>query len=157
MMKLFISVWTNCNLLTACFDILRIWLVQNPDIPQAGRVEAHGGDAGQTRAELFANRTVRLGDNPFLYPPKYRRHVAWTFPQKHKQAKSYVNRWRKKTRGWQPVHHRFITGLSPGREALFLPGCWPVDRRLFVSVNPFDARNVREKRRRNEMSGRPAV
>ena len=41
------------------------------------------------------------------------------------------------TRGLSPGYHRFITGLSAGREALFLTGCRPVDRRLFVSVNPF--------------------
>ena len=40
---------------------------------------------------------------------------------------------------------RFVSGLSPGREALFVPGCRPVDRRLFVFVNPFHARHVREK------------
>ena len=51
-------------------------LVQNPDIPQAGRVGAHGGAAGRSRAGLYANRTVRLGDNPFSNPPKHGRHVA---------------------------------------------------------------------------------
>ena len=50
--------------------------VQNPDIPRAGRVEAHGGVAGRGRAGLDANRTVRLGDNPSSYPPKHRRNVA---------------------------------------------------------------------------------
>ena len=48
------------------------------------------------------------------------------------------------TRGLSPVYHRFITGLSAGQEALFVPGCRPVERRLFVSVNPFHARHVRE-------------
>ena len=42
-------------------------------------------------------------------------------------------------------NHRFIRGLSAGREALFLPGCRPVERRLFVSVNRFHARHVRER------------
>ena len=39
---------------------------------------------------------------------------------------------------------RLITGLSAGREALFVPGCRPVEQRLFVFVNPFHARHVRE-------------
>ena len=43
--------------------------VQNPDIPQAGRVGAHGGVVGQGRAGLFANRTVRLGHNPPPHSP----------------------------------------------------------------------------------------
>ena len=34
--------------------------VQNPDIPRAGRVGAHGGVAGRGRAGLDANRTVAL-------------------------------------------------------------------------------------------------
>ena len=38
--------------------------VRNPDIPRAGFVGAHGGVAGRDRAGLFANRIVRLGNNP---------------------------------------------------------------------------------------------
>ena len=34
------------------------FLVQNPDIPQAGRIGAHGRVAGRGRAGLYANRTV---------------------------------------------------------------------------------------------------
>ena len=42
------------------------------------------------------------------------------------------------------VDKRFVSGLSPGRDALFVPRCTLVDRRLFVFVNPFHARHVRE-------------
>ena len=45
--------------------------IQNSDIPRAGRIEAHGGVAGQGRAELFANRTVRLENNPSSHFPKH--------------------------------------------------------------------------------------
>ena len=38
---------------------------QNSHIPRAGHVGAHGGVAKQSRAGLFANRTVRLENNPF--------------------------------------------------------------------------------------------
>ena len=31
-----------------------------------------------------------------------------------------------------PVDPQFICGLSPGQRALFVAGCWPVYRRLFV-------------------------
>ena len=48
------------------------------------------------------------------------------------------------TRGFSPVYHWFINGLSAGREALFVFGCRPVYRCLFVSVNFFHARHVRE-------------
>ena len=43
------------------------------------------------------------------------------------------------------VDMRFITGLSSRREALFVPGRRPVERRLFVFVNPFHAGHVQEK------------
>ena len=46
------------------------------------------------------------------------------------------------------------TGLSPRREALFVPGCWPVYRRLFVSVNSFHARHVRECKPTEEQNQR---
>ena len=36
------------------------------------------------------------------------------------------------------------TGLSPGRQARFVPGCPLVDRRLFVSANPSHSKDVRE-------------
>ena len=54
-----------------------------------------------------------------------------------------------------PVDDRFIRCLSPRREALFLSGCWPVDRRLFVSVNLFHARHVREEARTSEIPCKP--
>ena len=44
----------------------------------------------------------------------------------------------------QPVHPRFILGLSPGPQAIFVPGCKPVYRRLSVYVNPFHARHIRK-------------
>ena len=39
---------------------------------------------------------------------------------------------------------RLTRDLSVGRKALFVPGCWPVNRRVFVSVTPFHARHIRE-------------
>ena len=50
--------------------------IQNPYISQAGRVGAHGGAAGRSRAELGANRTVGLGNTSPLYPPRDRINVA---------------------------------------------------------------------------------
>ena len=72
--------------------------IQNLDIPLGRRDGAHGGLAGRGRAGLDANITVRPGNKPPPHPPKHRRHVS-SSPQKHEQAKSYVNRWRNKTRG----------------------------------------------------------
>ena len=86
---------------------------------------------------MGANRIIRPGDKRPPFPPRHRRNVASTSLQKHEQAKSYVNRRRNKIK-------RLTTGLSPGREARFVPGCRPVERRLFVSVNPSHARHVWE-------------
>ena len=68
---------------------LKTCRVQNPDIPRMGRIGAHGGVAKRGGAELFANRTVRLGNNPSSHFPKHEKHIAGTSPQTHDQAKFY--------------------------------------------------------------------
>ena len=116
---------------------------QNPNIPRAVWVRAaHGGAAGRGGAGQHGSGGPEA--NGPSSPPGYRGQLSWTSLCKHEQRKSYVHGWRNKTRGWQPVHARFIRGLSAGPRALFVPGCWPVYRRLFVSVNPSHARHVRE-------------
>ena len=50
--------------------------VQNPGIPWAGRVGAHGGVAGRGRAAQDAKIIVRLGDERPSHPPRGRRYVA---------------------------------------------------------------------------------
>ena len=102
---------------------------QNPDIPRAGRVGEPGGAARRGRARLGANRSIRPGNKGPSYFPKHRRHVASTSLEKHEQAKSYVNRRRKQT-----------SGLSAGREALFVLGCRPVEQRLFRLCKPFSCK-----------------
>ena len=44
------------------------------------------------------------------------------------------------------VDDRFISGLSPRQKARFVPGCRTMEKRVFVFVNPFHARHVREAR-----------
>ena len=51
--------------------------------------------------------------------PSHARHVREFKPMEEQNPRL--------TTGSSPVHHRFITGLSPGREALFVPGCRPVE------------------------------
>ena len=41
-------------------------------------------------------------------------------------------------------NERLICALIAGRRALFVPGCWPVERRFFACVNPFHAGHVQE-------------
>ena len=50
--------------------------IQNPDIPRAGRVEAHGRTAGRGRSGLDVDRTIRPGDKRPSYPTRHRKHVA---------------------------------------------------------------------------------
>ena len=45
------------------------------------------------------------------------------------------------TTGLSPIYHRFITGTTNA----LCPGFRPVERRLFVSINPFHARYDREE------------
>ena len=43
------------------------------------------------------------------------------------------------------IETQSLTCLSPRREGLFLPGCWPIKKLSFVFENPFHARHVWEK------------
>ena len=91
------------------FDISRI---QNTDIPWAGRVVAHGGAMKQGPAGLHANRFVRSGTrDPFNFRGM----------EKHVLLKSLL--CTPDVGIESAVDDRFICGLSPGRQALFCPGC----------------------------------
>ena len=84
--------------------------VQNPDIPRAGRVGAHDGVAGRSRAGLFANRTVRLGNNPSPHPPKAsktrRLNVSPEAQTSESQCKPMGEQNPRLNRGSSPVYHR---------------------------------------------------
>ena len=78
--------------------------------------------------------------NP-LHPSKHREHVAWTSPQKHEQAKSYVNPLQNKTRGCPAADLQFRTGLSAVYTQFInrtgdahFPCFWPVGGWFFISV-----------------------
>ena len=72
----------------------------------SGRGARRGARAGPSRIECQPNRTVRPGNTSPLYSPKHRRNVASTSPQKHEQAKSYVNRRRNEIGGLSAVYQR---------------------------------------------------
>ena len=111
--------------------------IQNPDIPRAGRVgAAHGGAAGRGGAGQDRTPTDRFDQKtsvPRTFQVQHRRQLSWTSFQKHKQAKYFLNQWRNKVSIW-PAE----------RNPLFVPGFWPMGRRLFVLVNPRYARQVRD-------------
>ena len=76
--------------------------IQNPDIPPAGR---YGADpAGRRRRAGTGSTGRRRRDcsprrQQTLLPPDDGRMTSWVCLWKHEQGKSYVNRWRNKTRG----------------------------------------------------------
>ena len=99
----------------------------------AGRVGAPGGAAGRGQARLRANRTIRPGNKRSTVPSKASKKYRFNgYPEARTSGTKLA------------FDHRFISGLSPGREARFVSGCRPVERRLFVFVNPIHARHVRE-------------
>ena len=71
-----------------------------------------GGRAGPGRTRRGADGSVRPGNERLSCPPGHGRQLSWTSLRKHEQANSYINLRRNKTRGWQPVHPRFITGTA---------------------------------------------
>ena len=82
--------------------------VQNPNIPPAGRVWAHGGAAGRGRAGRDADRTVRPGNKRPSYPPRHRRRLL-NVPPKARTNKILC----KPSAGTKSaVEKRFIRGLS---------------------------------------------
>ena len=97
---------------------------QNPDKSRAGQDWTPAGRSVQETADPFAPRasqTTVLNDSS----------SEWT---KEILCKPTEER-----------NDRLTRGLPAGRRRLFVPGRWPVDRRLFVSVNPYHARYVREQ------------
>ena len=85
------------------------------------------GGAGRDHAGRDADKSVRPRHNRLSYPPRHRTHLSWTILQEHERAKCYVNRWINKT-----------------SVTLFVPGCWPVNQRTFLFVNPCHAKHVRK-------------
>ena len=106
----------------------------------SGRGARRGGGAGPGRAGRRQNSTPRRQAS--LVPPKASKKRCLNFSP---EARTSETPCKPNAGTKSAVDDRFIRGLSPGREALFVPGCRPVYRRLFVFVNPFHARHVREK------------
>ena len=131
------------------FELQETCRMQNPDIPRAGRGGAPGGAAGRSRARLGANRNVR--------PDKQKVHRTFQCIEEtslQRLPRSTNERNPMLTGGGTKpavdprfltssllVYHRFVTGA----EVLVVPGCRPVERRLYVSVNPFHVRHVGER------------
>ena len=99
----------------------------------SGRTAGRRGGAGQD-----ADRTVRPGDKRPAYPPRHRKTNVLNVSPEARTSEILC-------KPMEEHNDRLTSGLSAGREALFIPGCSPVDRCLFVSVNPFHARHIREQ------------
>ena len=120
---------------------------KNWDIPRAirdgegtaGRGEVGWGRAGRGGAGRWRAFSPRR--QPSHLPSGESKTTVLDDLSEARTRKSYVNRWRTTP----AVDNRFIRGLSAvcsaGRQPLFVPGCWPVDR---CYLHPSHARHVRE-------------
>ena len=135
---MFLAVWRYSETI---FFVNKITCrIQKSDIPRAAWVGAPGGAAGRVRARLGANRIIRPGNESQLFPLSHRKMSLQRLSKStNKRNAMYTDGGTKST-----GDDRFIGGLSPGREARFVPGCRNVERRLFLSVNRVHARHVRE-------------
>ena len=70
------------------------------------------GGAGRSWAEQGADISVGPEGNRPFSPPGYRKQLFGMSLRKHEQRKSYVNRWRNKTRGSPAVDQRLTTAIS---------------------------------------------
>ena len=89
---------------------------------RAGR----GGSGARRRG------AVRPGDDLSFRIPEQRRQPSCVTLQKREQNNIHVNLIDKHD-------SRLIIGLLAGPRALFVPGCWLMDRRLLVSVSSCEA------------------
>ena len=120
--------------------------------------------AGRGRTALFANRTVRLRNNPSSHSLKHRRHVA-----EARTSEILLKPMEEQNPRLKRGSFAGYSGLSAGREALFLPGCRPVERRFFVFVSenggggldtraePYPARHGMSERQRESPQSRRGV
>ena len=78
----------NCDIFSIMewFNKQSTCRIQNPDIPQAGRVGAPGGAPGRGWARFGAKRTIRPGNKSPWYAPRHRRNVASACFHKHEQT-----------------------------------------------------------------------
>ena len=113
--------------------------IQNPDTPRAGRVgrrtagRLRGGPGRIRRRRVCSRRT-----QPSLVPSRASKTTVLNSPSEARTSEILC-------KPMEEQSPRLTRSLSPGREALFVPGCWPMYQRLFVFVNPCHARHVREK------------
>ena len=119
--------------------------IQNTDILRAGRVGAPDGAAGRSRTKLGADRNYSPKKQRSPVPPKASIKRRFNvFPEARTSeilCKPTEEQNQRLTRGLPAVDNRFISGTRTA----FCPGCRPVERRLFVSLNSSHARHVRGK------------
>ena len=121
--------------------------IPNPDILRAGRFgAAHGGAARAGGAGQHGTPSGRSGQGTTLSVALQR--VKRTFLDVSSEARTNEILFKPT----EERNQRLIRRLPPGREALFVPGCLPVYRILFVSVNPVHARHVRETGSQSNLS-----
>lgn len=101
------------------------------------------GATGQSGPGRVCRRRVcsRKTQSSLVTSIELKKNIFWTSSRKHEQEKSHLNRWGNKARDWQPVDNRFII------EMISVLCSWLLTNVsvLFISVNPYHTRHVREK------------
>ena len=107
---------------------------------KTGGMVQGGGTVREGRAGQDADRTVRSGDKrPSTFQGNEETSPDLLARSTNKQNPSWTDGGTQR-----PFDEQFTRSLTRGRIALFVPVCWPVDRRFFLAVNILHARHVRE-------------
>ena len=105
---------------------------------QARRVGARRGGADTAlRGGTGAGRSGAPRARPFVFYPQNGTQPSSKCRRKHERIKSYLNRIKEHD-------DQLTSGLSAGRWPPLVPGSWPMDRSLRVSVNFVHAGHVWE-------------
>ena len=112
-------------------------------LSQAGRGRvAHGGAAGQSGTEQDETLT---GRQPYRLPSWASKTTVLNLSSEART--NNIPRYATHREIKRPVDGRYTNALLVWSRTLFVPGCWPVDRRLFAFVNPFHARRFQDSHR----------
>ena len=95
------------------------------------------------RGRTDAGGSVRPGDKKTTKPHAVR-CMKNNCPEQLVGSKNKGNPMQNRWQAKPAFDLRLITGSSPARRPLFVPGCEPVYRRLFVFVNRFHANHVQK-------------
>ena len=115
--------------------------VREPMEEQSPRLTRHLSAVYHWEENLFVPGCCRVYRRLFVsVKPFHARHVREAEQTREILCKLMEEHNDRLTTGWQPVDNRLISSLSPGREALFVPGCWPMGPSPYCPCKPFSCK-----------------